>query len=85
MGCLLAEFKLTAMLFGGERRGKVGGGGLVWLPLLFGGLSPLHSPPLHPHFHFPLEKQEEKKNTFQGRACAVRWSADGFVRKYAAL
>lgn len=44
MGCLLAEFKLTAVLFGGGRRGS--GCGLV--AAAFWGLSPLHSPPLPP-------------------------------------
>lgn len=87
MGCLLAEFKLTAMLFGGGRREGRGGGGCGLVAAVFWGLSPLHSPPLLPHFHFPLESREEK-NTERfsgGRRCAARWSADLFVRKYAAL
>lgn len=67
MGCLLAEFKLTAMLFGGGRWGEGGCCGLV--AAAFWGLFPLHSPPLLPHFHFPLESREEKNTErFSGPA-----------------
>lgn len=61
MGCLLAEFKLTAMLFGGGRWGD-GGGCCGLVAAAFWGLSPLHSPPLLPHFHFPLESRGGEKH-----------------------
>lgn len=64
MGCLLAEFKLTAMLFGGGRRGRdggrAGGGRFGLVAAAFWGFSPLHSPPLLTHSRFPLESREEE-------------------------
>lgn len=85
MGCLLAEFELTAMLFGGGRWGEVGGV-VVWLRLLFGvcPLCTLHPSSLTFTSHWRVGRRKTR-SVSQGRHCAVRRSADLFVRKYAAL
>lgn len=75
MGCLLTEFKLTAMLFGGERRKEV-----VWFGCrcFFGGFVPFALSTSPPSISLLTGEVGGKKNTFQGRTSSVRWSADGF-------
>lgn len=80
MGCLLAEFKLTAMLFGGgrrERQGGRGGGAVGLVAAAFWGLSPLHSPALLPHSHFSQESWEGKATKKHAVCCRVEVELSG--------
>lgn len=83
MGCLLAEFKLTAMLYGGRREGTT----VFWV-------APLCTPPLllslsFLHLSLSLSLSHRRNlERFFGSSCVVRWSAhtcisEDFTGKYA--